>query len=87
MKEPIAIGDILWCCKPLIESEAYGDLGVVEPWRGKVTGRPAPFTIRISKVDANDVADDDSNATSYAKAEDLFATEQEARDYYRSRIP
>jgi hypothetical protein len=83
----IEISDIRWCILPDSESSGYDDIKPRKPWLGKVTSAKPGYSIRICSYNPETGSiDDDSNASTYAREEDLFLTEQEARKAYLSAM-
>jgi hypothetical protein len=80
----IVEGKKYWSCKQVMETESYGDESPHRPWQGiiKVRQNPGGTVYYLHHFDENDQIDDDSNATTIVRAQDIFENEYEACEHY-----
>lgn len=73
--------EIYWCIRPSIESESYGDVDVVKPWKGVKTSQN-----RLSRINDDGDIDTDINTISIIEDDDLWVTPRGAREsFFRAR--
>ncbi|MBV6513045.1 MAG: hypothetical protein FMNOHCHN_02570 [Ignavibacteriaceae bacterium] len=83
-----------WTIAPSIESEGYGDIEPQKPRQVKITKDFGDSSYRVSSVYSQESRekygfpefDDDSNASSFVQAEELFDTQEEAFAFYRNKM-
>lgn len=95
--DEIELNQVYWTCEPPIESAGYGE-SYCRPWQGKVSDiclnyektkcfvllngnfKLSYFNKETGKCDL------DSNAMAYCKPDNIFESEKEVWEYYRSYI-
>lgn len=81
-KDDLKEGVAFWSISSSIESESYGDCEPNEPWPGKLRqSETGVWYISYFNEEENTV-DIDSNATAFARADNLYYTKEEAKAAY-----